>query len=76
MPGDATPWDPNDWEQHIQKVLKLRYAQPVGRYQHIPAEIKGDCGIEGFATTVQRTNATHVKTGTISASSSTTKKTR
>ena len=49
MPGDMMPWDPNDWEQHIQKVLKLRYSQPVGSYQHIPADIKGDCGIEGFA---------------------------
>jgi hypothetical protein len=49
MPGDVTPWDPNDWEQHIQQVLKLRYAQPVGSYQHIPADIKGDCGLEGFA---------------------------
>lgn len=49
MPGDVTPWDPNEWEQHIQKVLKLRYAQPVGSYQHIADEIKGDCGIEGYA---------------------------
>ena len=49
MPGDAKPWDPNDWEKHIQKVLKVRYAQPVGSYQHVPADIKGDCGIEGFA---------------------------
>jgi hypothetical protein len=49
MPGDMMPWDPNDWEQHIQRVLKLRYSQPVGSYQHIPADIKGDCGIEGFA---------------------------
>jgi hypothetical protein len=50
MPGEITPWDPNDWEQHIQQMLKLRYAQPVGSYQHIPADIKGDYGIEGFAT--------------------------
>src|ERR1017187_6797654 len=49
MPGDAKPWDPNDWEKHIQKVLKVRYAQPVGCYQHIPADIKGDCGLEGYA---------------------------
>jgi hypothetical protein len=49
MPGDASPWDPNDWERHIQSVLKLRYAQPVGSYQHIADEIKGDCGLEGFA---------------------------
>ena len=34
MPGGATPWDPNNWETH-PNVLKLRYAQPVGRYQHI-----------------------------------------
>jgi hypothetical protein len=50
MPGDATPWDPKEWERHIQRVLKLRYAQPVGSYQHIADDIKGDCGIEGFAT--------------------------
>jgi hypothetical protein len=49
MPGDATPWDPNDWEKHIQKALKLRYAHPVGIYQHIAAEGGGDYGIEGFA---------------------------
>lgn len=49
MPGDATPWDGKDWERHIQRVLKLRYAQPVGSYQHIADDIKGDCGIEGFA---------------------------
>ena len=45
----VTPWDPNEWEQHIQKVLKLRYGQPVGSYQHIADEIKGDSWIEGFA---------------------------
>jgi hypothetical protein len=49
MPGDMNPWDPNDWEKHIQKVLKVRYSQPVGSYQHIAADIKGDCGLEGFA---------------------------
>jgi hypothetical protein len=49
MPGDVSPWDPNEWEQHIQKVLKLRYAQPVGSYQHIADETKGDCGLEGYA---------------------------
>jgi hypothetical protein len=49
MPGDAKPWDPNDWEEHVQKVLKVRYAKPVGCYQHIPADIRGDCGLEGFA---------------------------
>ncbi len=49
MPGDASPWDPNAWEKHIQRVLKLRYSQRVGTYQHIPAEIGGDYGLEGFA---------------------------
>jgi hypothetical protein len=48
MPGDIAPWKPTEWEQHIQQVLKLRYALPVGSYQHIPADIKGDCGLEGF----------------------------
>ena len=37
------------WEDHIQRLLKKRYAHPVGSYQHIPAEVHGDCGIEGFA---------------------------
>jgi len=49
MPGDASPWDPNVWEKHIQRALKLRYAQPVGTYQHIAAESGGDYGLEGFA---------------------------
>lgn len=49
MPGDMNPWDPNDWEKHIQRLLKMRYAQPVGCYQHIPADIGGDCGLEGFS---------------------------
>lgn len=49
MPGDMNPWDPNDWDRHIQSLLKVRYAQPVGCYQHIPADIGGDCGIEGFS---------------------------
>jgi hypothetical protein len=49
MPGNASPWDPKEWERHIQSVLKLRYAHPVGSYQHIADDIKGDCGLEGFA---------------------------
>ena len=49
MPGDASPWDPNAWEKHIQRALKVRYGQPVGTYQHIAAESSGDYGLEGFA---------------------------
>jgi hypothetical protein len=49
MPGNMNPWDPNDWEKHIQSLLKVRYSQPVGCYQHIPADIGGDCGLEGFS---------------------------
>jgi hypothetical protein len=60
MPDDASPWDPNDWEKHIQRALKLRYSQPVGSYQHIAAESGGDYGLEGLAadgTAVVRKNA-------------------
>jgi hypothetical protein len=49
MPGDARPWNTTAWETHIQRMLKKRYAHPVGSYQHIPADVHGDCGIEGFA---------------------------
>jgi hypothetical protein len=48
MPGDFTPWGTTEWEDHIQKVLKLRYKQ--GGYQEIAAETQGDCGLEGFAS--------------------------
>jgi hypothetical protein len=49
MPGDARPWKPKDWEDHIQRLLKKRYAKPTGSYQHIAPETHGDCGLEGFA---------------------------
>jgi hypothetical protein len=48
MPGYASPWEPNAWEKRIQRA-QLRYAQPVGTYQHIAAESGGDYGLEGFA---------------------------
>ena len=49
MPGDARPWIPKAWEDHIQRLLKKRYAKPTGSYQHIAPETHGDCGLEGFA---------------------------
>jgi hypothetical protein len=49
MPGDARPWNPKAWEDHIQRLLKKRYAKPTGSYQHIAPETHGDCGLEGFA---------------------------
>ena len=49
MPGDARPWNPTSWEEHIQRLLKKRYAHPVGSYQQIPADVRGDYGLEGFA---------------------------
>lgn len=49
MPGDANPWIPTAWEDHIQRLLKKRYANPTGSYQHIAPETHGDCGLEGFA---------------------------
>lgn len=49
MPGDPRPWNPTEWEGHIQRLLKKRYASPPGSYQHIPAATHGDCGLEGYA---------------------------
>ena len=49
MPGDARPWNPKTWEDHIQHLLKKRYAKPTGSYQHIAPETHGDCGLEGFS---------------------------
>jgi len=49
MPGDARPWNPTTWEDHIQRLLKRRYGNPTGSYQQIADETHGDCGLEGFA---------------------------
>lgn len=49
MPGDPRPWNPKQWEQHIQRLLKKRYAHPPGSYQEVPDTVKGDAGVEGFA---------------------------
>ncbi|MFZ0662382.1 MAG: hypothetical protein WAM66_06785 [Acidobacteriaceae bacterium] len=49
MPGDARPWSTAEWENHIQLLLKKRYAHPTGSYQQISATVHGDCGLEGFA---------------------------
>jgi hypothetical protein len=49
MPGDVRPWKPKEWEQHIQRLLKKRYAHPPGSYQEVPDTVKGDAGVEGFA---------------------------
>jgi hypothetical protein len=49
MPGDPRPWNPKQWEQHIQRLLKKRYAHPPGSYQEVPDTVKGDGGVEGFA---------------------------
>jgi len=46
MPGDFTAWGTNEWDDHVQKLLKLRYS--AGQYQQIPAETHGDCGLEGY----------------------------
>jgi hypothetical protein len=49
MPGDARPWGTTEWENHVQLLLKKRYAHPPGSYQQISATVHGDCGLEGFA---------------------------
>src|SRR6266403_852238 len=50
MPGDSRPWNPKEWEKHFQRLLKKRYSHTPGTYQEVPDTVKGDCGIEGFAT--------------------------
>jgi len=49
MPGDPRPWNPKEWEKHVQRLLKKRYGNPPGTYQEVPDTVRGDCGIEGFA---------------------------
>jgi hypothetical protein len=49
MPGDARPWNPKQWEEQIQRLLRKRYANPTGSYQQIAPETHGDCGLEGSA---------------------------
>jgi hypothetical protein len=49
MPGNPRPWNSTAWEEHIQRLLKKRYANPPGSYQHIPATTHGDYGLEGYA---------------------------
>ena len=48
MPGDFTPWGTNEWDEHVQRLLKRRYKD--GSYQQIAAETHGDCGLEGFSS--------------------------
>jgi hypothetical protein len=40
-------WDGNEWQAHIQLLLKRRYT--TGDYQEVPDTDGGDCGIEGFS---------------------------
>jgi hypothetical protein len=49
MPGDLSTWGTDEWEKHVQRLLKRRYLVP-GTYQHIPSETHGDCGLEGYAS--------------------------
>jgi hypothetical protein len=48
VPGDFTPWGTNEWDEHVQRLLKRRYKD--GSYQQIPADTHGDCGLEGFSS--------------------------
>jgi len=48
MPGDFSPWGTNEWDDHVQRLLKRRYKD--SSYQQIPAETQGDYGLEGFSS--------------------------
>jgi len=47
MIGSAKLWDGNEWQDHIIRLLKMRYA--VGEFQEVPDRHRGDFGIEGFS---------------------------
>lgn len=50
MPGSPRSWNPKEWEQHVQRLLKRHYSTAPGSYNEVPDTVKGDCGVEGFAT--------------------------
>ncbi len=51
MTGTASAWEGDDWERHCLLLLRLRYRPPSAeQFQRVPAEDRGDCGIEGFST--------------------------
>ena len=47
MIGSTKLWDGNEWQDHIIRLLKMRYA--VGEFQEVPDRHRGDFGIEGFS---------------------------
>lgn len=47
MIGPDKIWDGNEWQQHIVRLLKIRY--PMGDFQEVPDRHRGDFGIEGFS---------------------------
>lgn len=47
MPGEHWKRSPEDWQQLILRLLKIRY--PIGDFVEVPDTVHGDYGIEGFA---------------------------
>ncbi|MCW5827505.1 MAG: hypothetical protein KIT38_13260 [Gemmatimonadaceae bacterium] len=46
MPSDDL-FDGNEWERRVSTLLSLRYG--AGGYQRVPAQHRGDAGIDGFS---------------------------
>jgi hypothetical protein len=46
MPGERWTQSPDEWQQLILKLLKIRY--PIGEFVEVPDTVHGDCGIEGY----------------------------
>jgi hypothetical protein len=48
MPAHYKEWNGDEWQEHIGRLLRVRYSEP-GMYQEMPSRDKGDLGLEGFA---------------------------
>src|SRR5438477_81515 len=46
MPGRRWLGSPDEWQQLVVKLLKMRYS--TGEFIEVPDTVHGDCGIEGF----------------------------
>jgi hypothetical protein len=48
MPAHYKEWNGDEWQEHIGRLLRVRYSEP-GMYQEMPSRDKGDLGLEGFS---------------------------
>jgi hypothetical protein len=46
LTSQVQTWSGDDWEAHVQKLLKTKFG--ISDYQEVPSNHKGDFGIDGF----------------------------